>query len=191
MSAISPKKYPLSVCLFHWLVAIAIIGNPVIGWMLDDSMELMSLHKSIGTGILILAALRVLNKLMHRNALPASVNKVGSAQYLAEKAVHGLLYVSMLGIPVLGWLKTNAAGHAVSFFGLFDLPTLLEKNRTLSHLFGEMHSAAAVGLAVLLGLHVVGALVHSVLKSENVLTRILPFTLAKENPTLKLGEFRE
>lgn len=180
MSAMTPKKYPLSVCLLHWLVAIGIIGNLAVGWMLDDNMDLMSLHKSIGSGILILAALRVLNKLMHRNALPPSVNKAGSTQYLAEKAVHGLLYMSMLGIPVLGWLKSNAAGHPVSFFGLFDLPTLLEKNRTLSHLFGEMHSAAAVGLAVLLGLHVAGALIHSVLKSENVLSRILPFTVVKE-----------
>jgi cytochrome b561 len=180
MSALSTKKYPLSVSLFHWLVAIAIVGNLAIGWMLDDNMDLMSLHKSIGASILILAALRILNKRIHRHALPPSINTKGTKQYLAEKAVHGLLYLSMLGIPVLGWLKTNAAGHAVSLFGLFDLPTLLEKNRALSHLFGEMHSAAAAGFAVLLGLHVFGALMHAVLKSENVLTRILPFALAKE-----------
>jgi cytochrome b561 len=37
-----------------------------------------------------------------------------------------------------------------------------------------MHSLTAYGLAALVGLHVLGALAHRVLKSENILPRILP-----------------
>ncbi|MDN0074565.1 cytochrome b/b6 domain-containing protein [Crenobacter sp. SG2303] len=169
------KRYPLSVCLIHWIVAIVIVGNLVIGWMLDDNMDLMDLHKSIGVLVLALAGVRLINIFRKKKKLPPSVNPKGSLQYTAEKTVHGLLYLCMLSIPLLGWLKTNAAGHAVHFFSLYSLPVLIDKNRALSHLLGDLHSGAALILAAILGLHVLGALVHMVGKSENVLLRIMPF----------------
>jgi cytochrome b561 len=180
MSSIARNRYPLSVAILHWLVAFAIIGNLAIGWMLDDNMDLMDLHRSIGVGILLLAVIRLVNKILQRKNLPASVNPAGSWHYRLEKIVHGILYVSMLGIPLLGWLKTNAAGHQASFFGLFDLPMLLEKNRRLSHLFGDLHSAWAYALALLIGLHVAGAALHWLTKPVNVFRRILPVKLSKD-----------
>lgn len=180
MSDVARNRYPFSVVILHWLVALAILGNLAIGWLLDDNMDLMDLHKSIGVGILLLAAVRLANKILQRHHLPASVNPAGSFRYLLEKAVHGMLYLSMLGIPLLGWLKTNAAGHPAGFFGLFELPMLLEKNRALSHLFGDLHSALAAVLAGLIGLHVAGAALHWLTKSVNVFGRILPGKLSKD-----------
>ena len=93
----------------------------------------------------------------------------------------------MLAIPVLGWLKTNAAGHTASCFGLFTLPTLVSKNHELSHWLGELHAVTAYGLAALVGLHVLGALVHKLLKSENVLPRILPVPTRVARPEVVSG----
>jgi len=171
----SAKQYPLSVSLIHWLVAITIIGNLAIGWMLDDSMDLMALHKSIGALILALAAVRLANLLARRKALPPSLNAKGSLSHFAEKMVHGLLYLGMITIPVLGWLKTNAAGHDVSVFGLFAIPAFIEKNRPLSHLLGSLHAAFALAFAGVLGLHVLAALAHCRNKSGSIFQRILPF----------------
>jgi cytochrome b561 len=95
----------------------------------------------------------------------------------------------MLAIPLLGWVKTNAAGHVASCFGLFSLPTLVPKSRELSHWLGELHSVTAYGLAALVGLHVLGALAHRVLKSENILPRILPLPrrVERKMPTSERG----
>ncbi|RZF31242.1 cytochrome b [Paraburkholderia sp. UYCP14C] len=167
-------RYPFSISMLHWLLAVALIGNLIIGWMLDDNEDLLALHKSIGIVVLGLALVRVLNRLRMRNLLPPSTNAAGTPAYLAEKVVHYSLYVLMLAIPLLGWLKTNAAGHVASCFGLFSLPTLVSKSHELSHWLGQLHSLTAYGLAVLVGLHLLGALAHRLLKSENILPRILP-----------------
>lgn len=168
------SRHPLSVSLLHWLLAVTLLGNFAIGWLLDDHEELIALHKSLGVAVLGLALIRIVNRLRMRRRLPPSVNAKGSASYLAEKAVHHLLYLLMLAIPILGWLKTNAAGHVVTCFGLFSLPTLVHKSRELSQLFGEIHALSAYTIVALVGCHVMGAMAHSILKSENVLPRILP-----------------
>lgn len=167
-------RYPLSISLLHWLLAVALIGNVIVGLLLDDNEDLVSLHKSIGIAILGLVAIRIANRLRMRRRLPQSVNPAGTLNHLAERSVHGLLYVLMLAIPVLGWMKTNAAGHTANCFGLFSLPTLVPKSRELSHWLGELHALTAYGLAALVGLHVLGAVAHRLFKSENVLARILP-----------------
>ncbi|UMY33418.1 cytochrome b [Burkholderia contaminans] len=169
------SRYPLSISLLHWLLAVALIGNLIVGLLLDDNEDLLGLHKSIGIAILGLVAVRIVNRLRMRRRLPPSINPAGTLNHFAERGVHGLLYVLMFAIPVLGWMKTNAAGHTANCFGFFSLPTLAPKNRELSHLLGEMHALTAYGLAALVGLHVLGALAHKLFNSENVLLRILPF----------------
>lgn len=167
-------RYPFSVSLLHWLLAIALIGNLVVGWLLDDREDLVTLHKSIGITVLGLVLIRLANRVRMREQLPKSVNGAGTPAYIVEAVVHRLLYVLMLAVPLLGWLKTNAAGHAASCFGLFSLPTLITKSRELSHLLGQLHSLTAYGLAALIGLHVLGALAHRIFKAQNILPRILP-----------------
>lgn len=167
-------RYPFSVSLLHWLLAIALIGNLVIGWLLDDREELLPLHKSVGIAILALALTRLMNRLRVRDRLPPSVNEADTLANFVEATVHRLLYVLMIVAPLLGWLKTNAAGHAASFFGLFSLPTLLSRSRELALWLGQFHMIAAYSLAALIGLHVLGTLVHRLLTGRNILPRILP-----------------
>lgn len=176
------SRYPFSVSLLHWLLAFALISNLVIGWLLDDREDLVTLHKSIGITVLGLALIRLANRVRLRERLPKSVNAAGTPAYFVEAAVHRLLYALMLTVPLLGWLKTNAAGHAVSCFGFLSLPTLIPKSRELSHLLGQLHSLTAYGLAALVGLHVLGAVTHRVFKAQNILPRILPvFRRGPEN----------
>ena len=174
MNRESIHRYPSSMAIFHGLVALVMVSTLVIGWLLDDNEGLMALHKSLGVTVLLLVTLRLVNRWRMRRALPASVNPAGSLPFVAEKAVHGLLYLSMFGIPLLGWLKSNASGHPASCFGLFDLPTLIGRDHGLSHLLGQAHSLAATGFALLLGLHILGALAHRVIHKENIFKRIMP-----------------
>lgn len=168
------SRYPFSVSLLHWLLAIALIANFAIGWVLEDQEQLLALHRSLGVLVLGLAAIRLLNRIRLNRRLPASVNSAGTPAYKVEKATHFLLYALMLAIPLLGWLKTNAAGRPVDVFGLFSLPMLMPRSHEFAYWLGQLHALTAYTLAMLVGLHVLGAMAHWVFKSENLIPRILP-----------------
>lgn len=166
------QKFPNSVRLFHTLVALLMIATLFLGWQVEDNEGLMGLHKSLGIAVLVFALLRFVNRVRAKNDVPASVHPQSSLQYIAEKAVHGLLYLTMLGIPVVGWLTSNAFGYPASFFGLFNLPTLVGKNLDLAETLGEMHELGANVFVALLALHVVGAIAHLVLHKQNIFKRM-------------------
>ncbi|MGL4767911.1 MAG: cytochrome b [Formosimonas sp.] len=165
------QKYPVAMRLFHALVAIMMIATLLVGWQLEGNMDLMMLHKSLGVGVLILVVLRLANRL--RSSVPASVNTKGSLQYMAEKIVHGLLYLCMLGLPIMGWLTSNAYGYPAGFFGLFNLPTLIGKNEGLAEQLGELHEFGANVFFILLLVHVAGALAHLVMHKQNIFKRMM------------------
>ena len=52
-------------------------------------------------------------------------------QILTAKIVHGLLYVWMISLPLLGWLSLSAAGKPIPFFG-FELPAIIGENKDLA-----------------------------------------------------------
>lgn len=169
------ERYPFAIVLIHWLIAAAIGANLIIGWMLDDATELLDLHRTLGMAILILAVFRLFFRFLSRKEIPDSANEPGTLQYLAEKAVHSLLYVGMVIVPLLGWLKTNAAGHDLVLFDIISFPTLIERNRELSSLLGLSHSIAAYCFAMLIGLHIVGGVAHCMMEKRNVFKRMIPF----------------
>lgn len=172
MSNINVNKYPMSVKLFHSLIALLMIAALVVGWQLEDNEDLMVLHKSLGVAVLILGALRVVNRIRAKDSVPASVNTQGSLKFMAEKAVHGLLYLTMIGLPIVGWLTSNAFGYPATFFGLFNLPTLIGKNIDLAEQLGELHGFGADVFVGLLALHILGAFVHLVTTKQNVFKRM-------------------
>jgi cytochrome b561 len=166
------EKYPFSMVLLHWMVALLMLSTLAVGWLLDDMDGLMALHRSLGITVLLLVVVRIANKLRKHRAIPPSLNAAGSLKYFAEKTTHGLLYLVMVALPLTGWLKTNAAGHSASFFGIFDLPTLVAHRPALSHLLGPIHSLLATTFAILLALHVMAALLHGFKHGKTILRRI-------------------
>ena len=167
-------RYPFMMIVFHWLIAGAIFVNLIIGWLLDDATELMDLHRTVGTLILALSMLRLFNRFFSRRKIPASLNTPSSAQHIAEKIAHALLYAAMVAVPLLGWLKTNSAGHDIVLFDTIPLPSLIGKDHQLSSLFGMAHSISAYLLAMLIGLHIAGAIAHQVFGKKDAWHRIIP-----------------
>jgi cytochrome b561 len=93
---------------------------------------------------------------------------------LAAKAGHAFLYLFLLALPLTGWLLTNAQGKAASFFGLFNLPMLVAKNRDLVDQLGDIHETGAWVFIALVGLHVGAALWHHFWRKDQVLRSMLP-----------------
>jgi cytochrome b561 len=162
----------------HWLMALGIIGNGVLGLVMDEMPRGMSklntfaVHKSIGLTLLALLLLRVSWRLFDRRPRD---EPMPTWQRLAAHATHGVLYLFMLAIPLSGWIYNSAHGNPLQWFKWFNVPALMEKNEAISDLAEDAHELFFWILLGVLVAHVGGALVHHWFERDNTLLRMLPF----------------
>ena len=160
----------------HWLVAAAIIGMLAFGLYIDgldrgdERSALMALHKSIGITILALVCVRILWR--WRNGFPAMLGASPRWQKAAAHAVHGLLLLTTLLLPLTGMLNSLGGGHGLSLFGLTLVADSGARQETL-HAIGESHGAIAWIAIVLTGVHVAAVLKHQVIERDGTLRRML------------------
>ena len=167
--------------VLHWLVAAFILTNVGIGLHMEhfpgyahtspDWNGILFWHGSIGALVLWLAVARLIWRSGHRP--PPLPGSVPTWQVRAAQAVHWILYLAMLALPLSGYAHRVAGNHAVSFFGLWQWPALFAPNESLRILFGKMHVSLVVGLGVLLLLHFGAVLKHLVIDRDGVAKRML------------------
>ena len=174
----SNVRYTAPAIALHWLMAWLIIAVYFLGLSIDalpvgpDRIQVVGWHKWLGVTIAFLWGFRVLWRAGHRPpALPASSP---AWQNAASHLVHVALYLLMIAIPVSGWLMSSAKGYTTNFFGLFDLPNLLMKDKELGHTLKEVHEVLANSLMALVGLHIAAALKHQLIDKDNLLGRMRP-----------------
>ena len=163
----------------HWLMAALIFVTLPLGvWasLLPSGsrmrIEILFFHKSIGVTVLGLIALRILWRLVA--GAPAYAEPLGKVIRVASRAGHLALYALMIAMPVSGYLASTAGGRAVSWFGLFELPRLVAKDRFLAVAAGWAHLIFAWTLAFVLAAHLSAVIWHTVIKRDSVLTRMWP-----------------
>jgi cytochrome b561 len=169
-------RYTTPAVALHWLVALLIfVGFPLGVYMHElplspVKLQLYSYHKWIGITVLLLAGVRVAWRLSHRPPpLPASI---AGWQRQASAAVHGLLYLLILAIPLSGWLMSSAKGFQTVWFGVLPLPDLVGKSRELGELLEEVHEWLNYTLLALVILHVAAALKHHFIERQPFLQRM-------------------
>lgn len=187
MNALPKTRYDLVSMLIHWVTAALMIFMIFFGEELmemgeegEEAGEALagtfgpSLHVSIGLTILVLTVLRLLWRAGH----PAPPNPATMKRYevIGSKAVQGLFYLLMIGIPLTGWfafagfLSEEPAMAAVRFFGLMPVPAAPNLGEPMK----EIHEIGSNAAMVLLGLHVLAALKHQFIDRDGVMGRMLP-----------------
>lgn len=177
----SAPHYTRTAVALHWLVAVLIFSALILGWTMTSMdispqrLKAYNYHKWIGVTVLWLGLLRLLWKLTHK-APP--LPPMPRWQQLAAHAGHGLLYLLMLGIPVTGWIYSNAAGYPIVYLGRIPLPTLVGRNRALAAQWVQVHHVLAFALAVVIAGHVLAALHHQFIVRDGTLRRMLSWRSA-------------
>lgn len=176
-------RYNLLHRLLHWATAICVIGLLIVGgmfWYLgfEGTLEtfgkagtnmLYMLHKSFGVVVLGLTLLRIVVKLTTHKP-PYSV-PLTDFERAASGAVHGLLYVALIAMPIFGWLYTAAGGFPVEFFGT-TLPGIIGKDEALKETFLMLHGYTGLAILVFISIHIAAALRHWFLKQDGVIARM-------------------
>lgn len=172
------SRYTPPAIALHWLMAWLIIAVYFLGLSIDsipvgpDRIQVVGWHKWLGVTIAFLWGFRVLWRATHRP--PAAPASSPAWQNHAAHLVHIALYLLMIAIPVSGWLMSSAKGYTTNYFGLFDLPNLIEKDKALGHTLKEAHELLANLLIALAGLHIAAALKHQWIDKDNLLGRMRP-----------------
>lgn len=163
---------------FHWTMALLIIGNGVFGLCMDlagnpmQKINWLALHKSIGLTVLALFLLRLLWRASERR--PAE-DPAPRWQQLAAHAVHGVIYLLIVALPLTGWWLNSVAGKPLQFFKQFNLPAIAAANPGLKETAEGVHEFLFWFLVAVLVLHIGGALKHHFIDRDNTLLRMLPF----------------
>lgn len=171
-------KYTGLAQLLHWLIAIFIVTQFALVWSAEALPRgetrslLMTLHKSVGMTVLMLAIVRVAWRFLHAPpAFPATMTAMETA---LARATHWGLYVLIFLMPLSGWLLTTTAGRPVEWFWMFAFPDLMAEDRALHETFESAHVIMSWMLLALAALHVFAVLWHLQVKKDNLIRRMLP-----------------
>jgi cytochrome b561 len=170
--------YPTTSKLLHWLVAICVLATAPVAIAMTRVGEgptqnaLFNFHKSLGVLILILMILRLINRLAV--GAPIADPAIAPWQKAASAAVHTSFYVLLLAMPIVGYIANSAFGAPTPFFGLFNVPPIVEKNEALATPLFTFHRWVGWLVIILVLTHVSAALYHHFVRGDNVLRRMLP-----------------
>ena len=185
MTTSTRARYDTVAIVIHWLAAVLMIFMVVFGEELMEVEEeseaastalsfLPSLHVSLGTAILVLTVFRLLWRVINPPPhLPATMK---GWEIAVTRAVHGLFYVLLVGIPVTGWLATpeflreEGVASALHIFGVFPLPAAPNVGEAPE----ELHEIGSKIAMVLIILHVLAALKHQFINRDGLLARMSP-----------------
>lgn len=171
-------RYPTALIVIHWLTFLVLIGVYVCiegreyfprGSVEREAMK--AWHFTLGLSVFALVWLRLLLRALH--VTPAIEPPLPRWQHVLSKAVHGVLYLVMIAMPVGGWLILSGEAKPIPFFG-FELPALIGPDKALAHSIEKVHKTVGSIALYLIGLHAVAALFHHYISHDNTLTRMLP-----------------
>jgi cytochrome b561 len=176
----TPARWGHVAQFLHWLIVALIITQVILANIAEDlpigvrKLAMYARHKSVGITILVLALIRLLWR--WANPTPSLPTTLKPYERTLAGITHFGLYLLLFAMPLTGWMMTSARGFPVSWFGFFQLPDFVPKNKTLYEFMKETHDTLALALGAIVTLHVAAALKHHFIMKDDVLRRMLPFT---------------
>jgi cytochrome b561 len=170
MTMAQQRPFPLLSRILHWTMAAMILAMLFIGIGMvalpSDYHDLISIHKPLGILVLILVAIRLVNRLL--NPPPPLPDGMPPWQRFAAYGSHVLLYALMFAVPLVGWAMLSAARYPVVLYGPLQLPPIAPQDPELFALLRSTHTVLALLLFVTFLAHLSAALMHALIFRDGV-----------------------
>ena len=173
---VAAERYSTGAIWFHWIIAILIIFNLIVG-IFHDAVPalkpLMGAHMAVGITVLVLTLARIAWRLGHRP--PPFAESMAAWERTAATTVRRIFYALLLLMPLSGWIMVSNGRHPhpINWFSVFNVPAL-----TLSPAARQpadtTHLVLGYLFAALVVVHIAAALRHHFLLRDSVLGRVIP-----------------
>lgn len=177
---------------FHWLVALLILTAIPLGVVANQlphdtaealarKAQLFSWHKTLGLAAFFLGAARILWALIERHPVPLHPER--KSELTLAAAVHWLLYLSLVIVPLSGWVHHAAVtGFAPILWPFGQTLPFVPQSEAVATAAGAAHwvFTKLLGLSILL--HIAGAVKHHVIDRDATLMRMLRGVSAPDRP---------
>ncbi|HKM70938.1 MAG TPA: cytochrome b [Stellaceae bacterium] len=163
-------QFPTFSRILHWTMAVMVLAMLSIGIgmvaSLSDYHWLVSIHKPLGVLILILVAIRLVNRLV--NPAPPLPEGIPAWQRFAAYASHVVLYALMFALPLVGWGMLSAARYPIVHYGSLQLPPILPHDAALYAVLRTAHTVLAFLLFATFIAHFSAAPMHALIYRDGV-----------------------
>jgi cytochrome b561 len=170
----NPAQFALLSRILHWLMAALLLTMLFIGVSMVSSLEnyhrLLSIHRPLGIMILILAAIRLTNRLF--TTLPPFPPTMSPTERFVATASERLLYTLMFALPLVGWGMLSAGNYPIVMSGSLHLPPLLPANPALYAVLRKTHTILAYLLFLAFLAHLCAVLFHTLIIRDRLLRRM-------------------
>ena len=178
------QRFPFVSRALHWLMALLVLAMLFIGIAMvasvSDYAKLVAVHQPLGAAILVLVAIRLVNRLV--NPPPPLPDWMPPWQRFVAHASHWVLYALMFALPLVGWAMLSAADYPIALVGGFHLPAILSPDAKLYASLRNLHSALAYTLFAVVLLHLGAALMHALVYRDGVFQSMATLAFSRRKP---------
>jgi cytochrome b561 len=170
--------YTRTAIALHWIIFVTVLCGWALGQYMTglpfspQKLRYVSWHKWIGVSTFIFTVLRLAWR-AYRPA-PQLPSTMSPLQRRAAIAIHVLLYVLVIVVPISGWVFSSALGVPTVYLGLLQLPDLLHKDKAIAEALRLVHATLNWALLVLVCGHAAFALKHHFVDRDGILARMIP-----------------
>lgn len=180
----NPTQFAWLSRILHWLMAAMLLIMLFIGVAMvasiGDYHKLVALHRPLGIAILILAIVRVINRMF--TSLPPFPPTMSPLERRMATASERLLYALMFALPLVGWGMLSAGNYPIIMFGPVHLPPILPAHPMLYAVLRKTHTVLAFLLFFTFLAHLTAVLFHTLVIRDGLLNRMVPWPV-RQVPT--------
>ena len=173
------RQFAVFSRLLHWIMAAMILTMLGIGMSMVASLAnyhvLVSIHRPLGIGILILVIVRFVNRqLTSLPPFPATMSQAERrAATVTELTMYGLMFVQ----PLVGWGMLSAARYPIVLYGSVHLPFILPHDALLYWILRQAHTILAYFFFLMILAHFGAILFHMLIVRDGILKRMAPWNV--------------
>jgi cytochrome b561 len=179
--SVERQQFDVLARTLHWTMAAMVLTMLCVGVAMVTSLAnyhmLVSIHRPLGTAILILVVVRFLNRQL--SSLPPFPATMSHRERLAAKASEYTMYSLMFVLPLVGWGMLSAARYPIVLFGSLHLPFILPHNLMVYWVLRQAHTALAYLFFVTFIGHFGAILFHTLIVRDGMLKRMAPWNTGR------------